>query len=409
MSLATAINRAASPLAVFRYRNFALVWSSTTLLSVGTQMEALVLSWFVLTLTDSSFLVGLTWTARMSLNWMALFAGAIADRVPRHRLLAAVELTMSAIGVLMIGLKWSGQLEVWHIFAIIGAVGMVRVFQMPSAQSLVADTLPPERISNGAAFNHVGMNIGMLVGPLVGGILFKSHGLEGAYTAIAALYLLSAMAALLIRGAERASTPERESVLRTIIGGVKYVKGEQVLWGTLLLALIIESSGWTFHTSLIPIFAWDVLGTDSAGLGLLMFAFGMGALAGSLGLAMVRNLQHVGKLMILAVVVWHSAILLFAQSDTFYLSLAILVVIGGGWASTQVFLLSALLRTTQSEYRGRVIGLRSLAIYAFALGSMSSGAMAGLWGAPRAATVVGVMGISLVLVLGIVAPKLRRF
>ena len=78
------------------------------------------------------------------------------------------------------------------------------------------------------------------------------------------------------------------------------------------------------------------------------------------------------------------------------------MVIDGGWASTQVFLLTALLRTTQSEYRGRVVGLRSLAIYAFALGSLSSGA----WGAPRAATVVGVMGISLVLVL---APKLRRF
>ena len=84
------------------------------------------------------------------------------------------------------------------------------------------------------------------------------------------------------------------------------------------------------------------------------------------------------------------------------------MVIGGGWASTQVFLLTGLLRTTQSEYRGRVVGLRSLAIYAFALGSMSSGAMAGVWGAPQAATVVGVMGISLVLVLAVVAPKLRR-
>ena len=74
-----------------------------------------------------------------------------------------------------------------------------------------------------------------------------------------------------------------------------------------------------------------------------------------------------------------------------------------------MFLLSALLQTSQSEYRGRVIGLRSLAIYAFALGSMSSGAMAGLWGAPQAASIVGVMGIVLVLTLAIFAPKLRRF
>ena len=394
---------------MFQHRNFAFVWTSTTLLAIGTQMEALVLSWFILTETGSSFLVGLTWTARMSLNWMALFAGAIADRVPRHRLLAAVEFIMASFGLVMVGLLLSERIEVWHIFGVIVALGMVRVFQMPSAQSLVADILPPERIGNGAAFNSVGMNLGMLVGPLVGGILFKAHGPEGAYIAIAALYFSSGLTALLIRGVERTTTPKRESVLRAMIEGVRYVKGEQVLWATLVLALIIESSGWTFHTSLIPIFADKVLNTDSVGLGWLMFAFGIGALSGSLGWAMVRNLRHVGKLMILSVVVWHAAILVFATSQSLYFSLAILVVIGGGWASTQVFLLTALLRTTQSEYRGRVVGLRSLAIYAFALGSMSSGAMAGLWGAPRAATVIGIMGISLVLVLAVVAPKLRRF
>jgi predicted MFS family arabinose efflux permease len=362
---------------------------------------------------------------------MALFAGAIADRVPRDRILATVEFTMATTGLLVVALKWSGYLEVWHIFAITVLVGMVRVFQMPSAQALVADTLPQERIANGAAFNTVGMNTGMLIGPLVGGLLFKFYGLEGAYTVVASLYLLSGFATLMIRGVERATPPSRESVFTTVKEGLKYVKSEQVLWATLLLAVIIESSGWTFHTSLIPVFAERVLETDSAGLGWLMFAFGAGAFSGSLGLAMVRNLRHVGKLMILAVVVWHSAILVFANAQPFCIcfgdssgdsqfawlaldatrfriSLVLLVVIGGGWASTQVFLLSTLLRTTQSAYRGRVISLRALAIYAFALGSMSSGAMAGFWGVPRAATVVGIMGITLVLLLALIAPKLRR-
>ena len=386
MKIATAINRAATPFGVFGHRNFAFVWTSTTLLSIGTQMEALVLSWYVLNETGSPFLVGLTWTARMSLNWMALFAGAIADRVPRQRLLAAVEFIMAIFGLVMFGLLSSGHIEVWHIFGIIVVMGMVRVFQMPSAQSLVADTLPPERIGNGAAFNQVGMNIGMLGGPLVGGILFKAHGPEGAYIVIAMLYFMSGLTTLLIRRVERTVIPQRESVLRTAIEGLKYVKGEQVLWGTLVLALIIESSGWTFHTSLIPIFAEQVLNTDSVGLGWLMFAFGMGALGGSLGWAMVRNLKHVGKLMILSVVVWHAAILVFATSQSFFFSMLILMVIGCGWASTQVFLLTALLRTTQPEYRGRVVGLRSLANYAFALGSMSSGAMAGSWGTPPITT-----------------------
>ena len=402
------INRAADPLSVFRYRNFCLVWISTTLVGMGTQMEAVVLAWFILNLSDSPFLVGAISAARMSLNILALFAGAVADRVPRHRLLATVEFAMAAFGIGMLVLILSGFLEMWHIFLIAITVGMVRVFQMPAAQSLVADTLPADRLSNGAAFNTLGRNLAMLIGPLVGGILFKNFGPQGAYTAIAALYFLSGWFALTIRAADSSHRREPESVFQTVIGGLRYVKGQQVLWATLVLALIIESSAWTFHTTLLPIFARDVLDADSAGLGLLLFAFGIGAVTASLAWAMFRNLLHVGKLMIGAVVLWNASILVFATSQSFYLSMAILVVTGAGFASTQFFLLSVLLGTAQSQYRGRVMSLRSLAIYAFALGSMSSGAMAGLWSAPQAAHIVGTMGIVLVLILAVLAPTLRR-
>tara|TARA_Y100000588_G_scaffold53255_1_gene50167 strand:+ start:19753 stop:20985 length:1233 start_codon:yes stop_codon:yes gene_type:complete len=400
--------RAGYPLSVFRYRDFSFVWSSTTLVTMGTQMEAVVLGWFVLTLTDSPFLVGAISAARMALNVLALFAGAVADRVPRHRLLAGVEFSMTAFSLVMLALILSGLLETWHVFGVAVIAGMVRVFQMPAAQSLVADTLPPERLANGAAFNTLGRNIAMLAGPLLGGILFKDFGPEGAFAAVAALYFLSGWVALYIRLSGSISHRDPEPVLRTMIGGLKYVKGQQVLWGTLVLALIIESSGWTFHTTLMPIFARDELGVDSAGLGWLLFAFGIGAVTAALGWAMIGSMRHVGKLMIGSVVVWHASILLFSATPSFYQSMAILTITGAGFASTQFFILSALLGNTLAEYRGRVMSLRSLAIYAFALGSMSSGAMAGLWSAPHAATIVGTMGIVLVLLLALLAPKLRR-
>ena len=409
MSKVTAtVKRSANPFSVFRYRDFTSVWASTTLVGMGTQMEAVVLGWFILTRTDSPFLVGAISAARMSLNILALLAGAVADRVPRNRLLAAVEFSMTIFGMAMLLLILSGLLETWHIFLIAVIAGMVRVFQMPAAQSLVADTLPQDRIGNGAAFNTLGRNIAMLIGPLAGGVLFKSAGPQGAYIAIASLYFLSGLFALNIRSTGSVARREPEPLLRTVIEGVKYVKGQQVLWATLLLVLIIESSGWTFHTTLMPIFARNVLGADAVGLGWLLFAFGAGAVAASLGWAMIGNLRHVGILMIGAVVLWHASILVFSTSQSFYLSMAILTVTGAGFASTQVFLLSALLRNAQAEYRGRVMSLRSLAIYAFAVGSISSGAMAGIWGAPRAANIIGGVGIVLVLILAVLVPKLRR-
>jgi len=190
---------------------------------MGTQLEAVVLAWFILHLSDSPFLVGAISAARMSLNILALFAGAVADRVPRHRLLAAVEFAMTAFGMVMLVLILSGRLEMWHIFLIAVIAGMVRVFQMPAAQSLVADTLPVDRIGNGAAFNTLGRNIAILIGPWVGGVLFKNFGPQGAYTAIAALYFLSGLFALYIRTTGSVTRREPESVFHTVIGGLKHV------------------------------------------------------------------------------------------------------------------------------------------------------------------------------------------
>ena len=371
-------------------------------------MEMVVIGWFVLTLTDSPFLVGAISAARMSLNILALFAGAVADRVPKQRVLATVEFLMAAFAGIMILLIMIGFLETWHIFFLAMTAGMVRVFEMPSSQALVADTLPEDRIANGAAFNTLGRNIAMLIGPLVGGVLFKGFGPEGSFIAIAALYILSGWVALHVRSTGSAIIKTQESVIRSVISGLKYVKGQQALWATLVLVLIFESSGWTFHTTLVPIFARNELNADSGGLGLLLFAFGAGAVTASLIWTMIGSGRPVGKYMIGSVVVWHTSILVFATSESFYVSMTILVVTGAGFASTQFFMLSALLGNTLSEYRGRVMSLRSLAIYAFALGSISSGAIADFWSPPLAATVVGSMGIILALLLTVLAPKLRR-
>ena len=105
----------------------------------GMQMDALALGWLVLTETDNPFLVGLIASARMAFNFLALFSGAIADRVPRQRLLATVMLLMTLLSLVMLALLLSGRLEVWHIFALVLTASIVRLFQMPAAQALVAE------------------------------------------------------------------------------------------------------------------------------------------------------------------------------------------------------------------------------------------------------------------------------
>ena len=379
-----------------------------TLVGMGTQMESVVLGWFVLTLTDSPFLVGLVGSARMALNFMAVFAGAVADRVPRQRLLAAVEFTMAMLGLGMLVLIISERLEVWHIFAMTLTGGVIRLFQMPAAQSLVADTLSEDRISNGAALTNMGRNLTTVVGPMVGGILFQTFGPQGAFAVIASLYFMGGGSALAIGDVSSSQRRKRESILRSVLDGLKYAKGQQVIWAVLVLAVIINFTGWPLHTTLMPIFARDVLGVGPTGLGMLISAFGIGALLGSMGWASVPNLRSTGKLLVLAVVMWHLSMVAFSASTSLYLSLAILLFTGASFSSTQVLMLTILLKTTLPEFRGRVLGLRSFAIYSYTFGSLNSGAMAGLWGAPWAANINAAIGVALVGILALLAPKFRR-
>ena len=408
LRLNSSIRQATYPVAILGQRNFALVWSSIWTVQTGNQMEALILGWYILEVTGSPFLVGLIASARMGMNFLAMFSGAIADRLPRNRLLVVVELILTGLGAAVLLLLITGFLEVWHLFAIVMGAGLVRIFQMPTAQALIGDTLPPDKISNGAALSSMAQNLSTILGPFIGGLLYKTWGPEGGYTVVALLYFTSALCASFVRPIRVSEVQPRGSVLRTVMEGLRYVRGQQILWATLAIAVIINLTGWPFHTALLTIFAGNVLETGPDGLGALTAAFGIGALCGSIAWASFRNLRHVGKLMILSVVVWHGSMLVFALSTSFYLSLAILLVTGAAFSSTQVMMLTAMLRTTQAEFRGRVLGLRVLAIYAYAFGGAGAGWMAGALGAPASAMIIGITGAALTLALVVFTPQLRR-
>ena len=403
------INRASGPVTILRQRNFGLIWSAMTMSQMASQMEMVVVVWYVLTLTDSPFLVGLTSAARLGFNFLALFAGATADIVPRRTLMIIVQVVLASLALVMLTLIVSGLIEVWHIFIVTLGAGLARIFQMPTIQSLAVDSVSTDRIPNAVALINAGSNIALVLGPILGGLLFDYFGPEGAYVLVASLYILSGSAALLI-GATRASESVRgESVFTMVAQGLRYVKGEQLLWSALLVAVIFNITGFSFHTTLVPIFAKDVLFRDSVGLGILISSFGIGGLVGSMFWASIPNLRHIGLLCILAVMGWHSTMILFAVSTNFYLSVGILVVTGMLFSSSLVLVLTVLMKTGRPEFRGRLMGLRTLAIYAHAFGSLAAGAVAGALGAPAAAVLSGAFGILMMIVLALIAPKLRRF
>ena len=408
-NLAANLGRAVRPISILRQRNFGLIWSAITISQMGSQIEMIVVVWYVLNLTDSPFLVGLTASARMGFNFLALFAGATADLVPRRTLMIIIQAVLAFLALVMLVLIVSGQIEVWHIFIVTLAAGLARIFQMPTAQSLAVDSVPTDRIPNAVALVSAGGNIALVIGPILGGLLFEIFGPEGAYVLVASLYIASASAAMLMGSTRMTEAQKGESVFTLVAQGLRYVKGEQLLWSALLVAVIFNITGFSFHTTLVPIFAKEVLARDSVGLGILISSFGIGGLIGSMFWASIPNLKHTGLLCILAVVGWHSTMIVFAASTNFYLSVGILVVTGMLFSSSLVLVLTVLMKTGRPEFRGRLMGLRTLAIYAHAFGSLAAGTAAGLLSAPTAAVLFGLFGIGMMAVLALIAPKLRQF
>ncbi|MQG10636.1 MAG: MFS transporter [SAR202 cluster bacterium] len=403
------IGRAAGPISILRQRNFGLIWSAMTMSQMGSQMEMVVVVWYVLNLTDSPFLVGLTAAARLGFNFLALFAGATADIVPRRTLMIIVQAVLASLAIVMLTLIVSGLIEVWHIFIVTLAAGLARIFQMPTIQSLAVDSVTTDRIPNAVALINAGSNIALVLGPILGGLLFDIYGPEGAYVLVASLYILSGSATFLIGTTKVSASVKGESVFTMVAQGLRYVKGEQLLWSVLLVAVIFNITGFSFHTTLVPIFAKDVLDRDSVGLGILISSFGIGGLVGSMFWAAIPNLKRTGMWCILVVMGWHSTMIVFAASSNFYLSVGILVVTGMMFSSSVVLVLTVLMKTGHPEFRGRLMGLRTLAIYAHAFGSMAAGALAGVMGASMAAVLSGLFGIGMMVVLALIAPKLRRF
>ena len=409
MNLVTNIGRAAAPISILKQRNFGLIWSAMAVSQMGSQMETVVVVWYVLNLTDSPFLVGLTATARLGFNFLALFAGATADIVPRRTLMIIVQAVLASLAVLMLVLIVTDLIEVWHIFVITLLAGLARIFQMPTAQSLAVDSVVPERIPNAVALISAAMNLALIIGPILGGLLFDVFGPEGAYVMVASVYVLSGSLTFLIGETRVTIAKKGESVFSLVAEGLRYVKGNQLLWSALFVAVIFNITGFSFHTTLVPIFAKDVLGQDSFGLGILISTFGIGGLVGSMFWASISNVKHTGIFCFLAVIGWHSTMIVFAASTNFYLSVGILAVTGMMFSSSLVLVLTVLMKTGLPEFRGRLMGLRTLAIYAHAFGSLGAGAIAGVWGAPSAAVLSGIFGISMMLGLALLAPKLRRF
>ena len=378
----------------FRSGDFRYLWLSDSAVSCSEQMEFLVLAWFILQETDSPFLLGLYAALRFTGTLFSPLYGIVVDRYRRERLLRVARFGFAASALTILLLVFTELLGVWHVFVLVGIVGMARAFDTVTRQTVIPDIVPREGIMNAVALTRSGRDVMQIVGPMAGGVLLNSYGMAWSYAAIVALYLVGAALALRLRAPNQpTSARSSESVLSNLRQALSYVRTREVVLGLLLLAFLVNLSGFPLNNGLLPVYAKDILDVGAVGLGQLLGAYSVGSMVGSVTIAAMPRLRRPGVIMTLAGIGWHASILALAMIAWFGPAMGVLALAGLAQSFTMVTMAMLLLSVTSPEIRGRVMGLRSLAVYGLPLGLLASGFLAEILGVPLALVANGLVGI----------------
>src|SRR5512134_601436 len=224
-------------LSALRHRGFRLLWVATLLSSTARWADLVVVGWLTLELTDSPVMVGIVAAAKMVGYLAAPFMGVVADRMDRRLLLLVAAGANLAASAAMLLLLVSGWLQLWHIIALALVSGLTWALDNPTRQAFVPDLVDREHLTNAIALNSVALEITVVVGPALGGILIPALGMGGAYGLIAAIYLLDVVVLLLLKDVKRVDFDVHESPVKSLIGGLKYVWSNQ----TVLVLLVIAA------------------------------------------------------------------------------------------------------------------------------------------------------------------------
>jgi MFS family permease len=375
-----------------RHRNFRLFFAGQSISSIGTWMQRVAMSWLVYRLTGSALLLGVVnFTGQAPTLLFTPFAGVIADRYDRHRLLIATQVMAMVQAALIAVLVLTHVIAVWHLVVLSLFLGIVNAFDTPIRQAMVVEMIENrEDLSNAIALNSSMVNGARLVGPSVAGILIATVGEGLCFLLNAISYVAVIVALMAMTIAPKYVRMQRPRLWQAWREGVIYAFESLPIRSVLLLLAVVSFMGMPYAT-LLPIFAQEVLHGGAQTLGFLMGAAGIGALAGAMFLASRDNVLGLETVLVVAAMIFGGGLIAFSQSRVFWLSLGLMVVCGFGMMVHMAASNTLVQTFVDDDKRGRVMSLYTMSLRGMVpLGSLIAGGLASHIGAPATLTLGGV-------------------
>ena len=371
-----------------RHRQFRVFWLGQAVSVTGLWMQTMALSWLVYRLTDSPFYLGLLAAARFGPSLvLSPVAGVVTDRFPRRDLLIGTQAASLAQAATLAVLTLSGQVVVWQLLVLATLQGVTDTLDLPARQTLQVDLVGLDDLQSAVSLNSSAFNTARMIGPAIAGVVVAAWG-EGVCFAVNAVSYAAVLAALLAIRLPRAAPARHERFASALRGGVRFAWRTPAVRAALAAVAVTSVVGLSFST-LLPVFARDVLHSGVRGYGLLLAGAGLGSVIGALGAAARRG--GGSQLVVLAAQSALGAGLIALATTRTLLVAALCLVVIGLVVAVQLTTTNGLLQTSSPpELRGRVMSLYMwLFVGASPLGGLAAGWLAERVGAPATAALAG--------------------
>jgi MFS family permease len=374
-----------------RHRNYRVYFIGQFCSLIGTWTQFVAMNWLVYRMTESPLLLGLTgFINQIPILLLGPVAGLVADRVNRRTLLLTTQ-TLAMIQAFTLALlTFSGHIQVWHVIALAGLLGIVNAFDVPGRQSFIVQTLGDKQdLPNAIALNSLTMNTTRLVGPSLGGFLVMGLGEAWCFLLNGFRFLAILIALASTRFQSSGLIKKSNGAWRDLREGFHHTFGFKPI-RMLLLQLSIVSFMAMPYTVLMPVFAGGIFGGTARTFGTLIGCAGFGAIVATLYLASRRNIKGLATVIAVAPIICGVALMLFSQSRILWVSHILMVFVGFGIISHAASINTILQSIVDEDKRGRVMSFYTMCFVGTApIGSLALGQVAHLIGAPMTFLIAG--------------------
>jgi len=400
------------PFAALRIKEFLFFLNTRFFLTMGIQMQSVIVGWQVYNITNDKLSLGMICLAEaLPFILVSLFSGHVADVVSRKRiiLVSMCLLTFSTAALLWFSQEGSMIIKnygTFPIYIVFGFIGIVRGFISAAFPAFMSQIVPREMYANSATWNSSVWHTGAVIGPVMAGFIC-ALSYSAAYTVNLVFIFLAITSFIFIAAKPVPAREKKETMSQSLSAGIRFVFSNQLILGALSLDLFAVLFGGA--VAMLPAFAKEILFTGPAELGLLRAAPAVGAIVTAIILAYKPITKTAGRQLFIHVALFGVATIFFAISSNYYLSLFLLF-LTGAFDNVSVVIRHTVLQLSTPDYmRGRVSAVNSIFIGSSnEIGGFESGLAAELMGLKASVVFGGAMTVLIVGVTARLAPKLRK-